>query len=435
MAAQSVVTLQTLPVGGGASDTTSSPALAVHLITTVSSDTGRRGSETVSRARKKGHATTSAEALPLTSGIASPSSAATAAGKLRVSVGCVHVVPSRNSERRRHEKGAADDVGVAVGAADGDARALTDAVSESDRLVAVGETAPDGDGRDVAENGAEGLRVCSPVAVAESSNEGEGDCVPTLEADAVIDIKAVKESRSVLVVVADSDALKKEESVRAADGVPRAVRDTTADAEALLGAERVPVAVDAWLAEAAVVAVGEALDVLTFEPDAAVDFDAVRVAVDVPVAVDARLAESKEDAEERADAEGVLFAELEGVGESCVCVAAAESDMLALEQAVDAADVVARREEVAQAVAEADAATVRVAAVEAEADLRLVEERVLLLVEERVLLLVKERVLLFVGCADVGTRSVSKASASSPIYLIRKVLARAPHRARVFMIY
>jgi hypothetical protein len=388
----------------------------------------------VSRARKKGHATSSADALPSASGGARPSSAATAAGKLRLSVGCVHVVPSRNSGRRRHEKGAADDVGVAVGAADGDARALADAVSESDRRVAVGETAPDGDGRDVAEDGAEGLHVCSPVAVAESSDEDEGDCVPTLEGEAVVDIKAVKESRSVFVVVADPEALKREESVRAADGVPRAVRDKTADSEALLGAERVPVADDVWLAEAAVVAVGKALDVLTIEPDAAVDLDAVRVAVDVPVAVDARLAESKEDAEDHAEADSVVFAELEGVGENCVCVAAAESVMLALEQAVDAADVVARREEVAQVVAEADAATVRVAAVEAEAeaerivvaDLRLVEERVLLLVEERVL------PVLVVGCADAGTRSVSKASASSPRHLIIKVLARAP-RARAFL--
>ena len=41
--------------------------------------------------------------------------------------------------------GAADEVGVAVGAADGDARALAAAVSESDRRVAVGETAVDGD--------------------------------------------------------------------------------------------------------------------------------------------------------------------------------------------------------------------------------------------------------------------------------------------------
>ncbi len=67
------------------------------------------------------------------------------AGKLRLSVGCVHVVPAENSVRSRHEKGAADEVGVAVGAADGDARPLTDAVTESERRVAVGETAVDGD--------------------------------------------------------------------------------------------------------------------------------------------------------------------------------------------------------------------------------------------------------------------------------------------------
>jgi hypothetical protein len=171
MAAQSVVTLQTLPVGGGASDTTSSPALAVHLITTVSTGAGRVGSETVSRARKKGHATRSAAALPLATGGASPSSAATAAGKLRLSVGCVHVVPSRNSGRRRHEKGAADEVGVAVGAADGDARALADAVSESDRRVAVGETAVDGDPLSEPDAAAEGVHDCSAVTVAEECAE------------------------------------------------------------------------------------------------------------------------------------------------------------------------------------------------------------------------------------------------------------------------
>ena len=187
MAAQSLETLQTLPIGGGASDTTSSPALAMHLITTVSTGAGRVGSETVSRARKKGHATSNAAALPLATGGASPSSAATVAGKLRLSVGCVHVVPSRNSGRRRHEKGAADEVGVAVGAADGDARALADAVSESDRRVAVGETAVDGD----------------PLSEPDAAAEGVHDCFAVTDVEECAEAVRVKHAENVTVVDAE----------------------------------------------------------------------------------------------------------------------------------------------------------------------------------------------------------------------------------------
>ena len=187
MAAQLLAASHAPSAGGGASDTTSSPALAVHLITTVSSDTGRRGSAMVSRARKKGHATRSAAALPLATGGASPSSAATAAGKLRLSVGCVHVVPSRNSGRRRHEKGAADEVGVAVGAADGDARALADAVSESDRRVAVGETAVDGD----------------PLSEPDAAAEGVHDCFAVTDVEECAEAVRVKHAENVTVVDAE----------------------------------------------------------------------------------------------------------------------------------------------------------------------------------------------------------------------------------------